>query len=192
MPITFGSFPDNLFHQWRTPDFPSFPSKSVPMMGFGSPFPKSQVPSSGLPSSLPVSRISLFLTTMNPSTSPDLLLILSFKLILILPIWVLQTTTFPTLISLRSHRPQFINNEASEIRGGDPVEWLNKAEQYFTLYQIPEAKQVSIASMHLIDEAADIWHLFHDEYPGTWASFSELFMKEFGGNTKIDYQDALV
>lgn len=45
--------------------------------------------------------------------------------------------------------------------------------------------------MHLIDEAADIWHLFHDEYPGTWASFSELFMKEFGGNTKIDYQAAL-
>jgi hypothetical protein len=42
------------------------------------------------------------------------------------------------------------------FRGGDPVEWLNKAEQYFTLYQIPEAKKVSIASMHLIDEAADV------------------------------------
>lgn len=75
--------------------------------------------------------------------------------------------------------------------GGDPVEWLNKTEQYFTLYQIPEAKKVSIASMHLIDEAVDVWHLFQDEYPGTWAGFFELIMEEFGGNTKIDYQAAL-
>lgn len=77
------------------------------------------------------------------------------------------------------------------FEGGDLVEWLNQAEQYFTLYQILEAKQVSITSMHLIDKAADVWHLFQDEYPSTWAGFSELFMKEFGGNIKIDYQATL-
>lgn len=92
----------------------------------------------------------------------------------------------PNLPTMKQMRLDF-----SIFGGGDPVEWLNKAEQYFLLYQIPDCKKVSIGSMHLIDAAADVWHLFQDEYPGTWAGFSELIMKEFGGNTKIDYQAAL-
>lgn len=41
--------------------------------------------------------------------------------------------------------------------GGDPVEWLNKAEQYIELYQIPEDMKLSIATIHLSDKASDRW-----------------------------------
>lgn len=75
--------------------------------------------------------------------------------------------------------------------GGDPLQWLNKAEQYFDLYQIPESRKVSIAAMHLTDDAADVWHLFKHQYPGTWQGFADLMMREFGSHNRTDCQAAL-
>ena len=54
------------------------------------------------------------------------------------------------------------------FEGGDPIEWLNKADQYFELYQVHEDKKVSIPSMHLSGKAADIWYMFKHEFPHTW------------------------
>lgn len=79
----------------------------------------------------------------------------------------------------------------STFGGGDPIEWLNKAEQYFSLYQIPEDRKVAITAMHLTDAAADMWYLFQHDYPRTWHGFADLMMKQFGSYNRIDYQAAL-
>lgn len=75
--------------------------------------------------------------------------------------------------------------------GGDPVEWLNKADQYFELYQIPEERKLSIATMHLADKASDRWHMFRHEFPNTWYGLADLLMREFAGYNKADYQASL-
>ncbi|PRQ30153.1 putative nucleotidyltransferase, Ribonuclease H [Rosa chinensis] len=98
----------------------------------------------------------------------------------------LQPDMDPNLPTMRQMRLDF-----QTFGGGDPLHWLNKAEQYFDLYQIPEARRVAIAAMHLVDEAADVWHLFRHHYPGTWVGFTELLMREFGSHNRTDYQAAL-
>ncbi|PRQ45666.1 hypothetical protein RchiOBHm_Chr3g0494051 [Rosa chinensis] len=70
--------------------------------------------------------------------------------------------------------------------GGNPVDWLNKLEQYFALYQIPEDRQVTVAVMHLMGEAADMWHLFKDDYPKNWMEFADLMMRQFGSYNRVD------
>lgn len=92
----------------------------------------------------------------------------------------------PFLPTMKQMRLDFTN-----FGGGDPLQWLNEAEQYFELYQIPEGRKVSIAAMHLIDDAADVWHLFKHQYPGTWQGFAELLMREFGAHNRTDCQAAL-
>lgn len=74
---------------------------------------------------------------------------------------------------------------------GDPVEWLNKAEQYFELYQIPEERRLAIATMHMSDKASDRWYMFRHEFPNTWQGLADFLMREFGGFNKSDYQAAL-
>lgn len=81
--------------------------------------------------------------------------------------------------------------EFSVFSGGDPVEWLNKAEQYFELYQIPEDKKLSIATMHLSDKASNRWYMFRHEFPNNWQGLADFLMREFGGFNKSDYQAAL-
>lgn len=81
--------------------------------------------------------------------------------------------------------------EFTSFGGGDPLQWLNKAEQYFELYQIPEGRKVSIAAMHLTEDAADVWHLFKHQCPGNWQGFAVLVMREFGSHNRIDCQAAL-
>lgn len=56
----------------------------------------------------------------------------------------------------------------SVFNEGDPLEWLNKAEQYYELYQIPNDKKLSIATMHLADKASDRWYMFRHEFPNSW------------------------
>ncbi|KAK9928000.1 hypothetical protein M0R45_025158 [Rubus argutus] len=208
VPLTFGSFHDNFFPKVRTQDSTSFSSNSVPTMGFGSSIPNYQLPPYGLPSSFPVSSCHSYkpfsyqnesIHTTRPTVYPQFQAYpyptnysglstyqfpdptLGFS-----PHFQPHISIDPNLPTMKQMRLDF-----PIFGGGDPVEWLNKAEQYFMLYQIPDCKKVPIASMHLIDEAADVWHLFQAEYPGTWLGFSELIMKEFGGNTRIDYQAAL-
>ena len=81
--------------------------------------------------------------------------------------------------------------ELSTFGGNDPVEWLDRAEQYFQFYQIPEERRLPLATMHLVDRAADRWFMFRHEFPNTWAGFSDLLMREFSGYSVMDYQAAL-
>lgn len=81
--------------------------------------------------------------------------------------------------------------EFQVFEGGDLVEWLNKANQYFELYQIPEDKKVIIASMHLSGKAADTWYMFKHEFPNSWQGLADLLMREFGPFNKLDYQATL-
>lgn len=55
----------------------------------------------------------------------------------------------PTMKQMRLDLPVF--------SGDDPVDWVNKAEQFFQLYQIPDDRKITIAAMHLIGNAANIW-----------------------------------
>ncbi|XP_040372277.1 uncharacterized protein LOC121052165 [Rosa chinensis] len=98
-----------------------------------------------------------------------------------------QSEMDPNLPTMRQMRLEF-----QTFGDGDPLQWLNKAEQYFELYQILEDKKVSIAAMHLTDEAADVWHLFRHQYPGNWRGFADLLMWEFGSHNQADYQSALI
>ncbi|XP_024156291.1 uncharacterized protein LOC112164308 [Rosa chinensis] len=81
--------------------------------------------------------------------------------------------------------------EFSVFSGGDPVEWLNKVDQYFDFYQIPEDRKLALATMHLSDRAADRWYMFKTEFPNTWMGLSDLLMREFSGHNVVDYQAAL-
>lgn len=96
------------------------------------------------------------------------------------------TYTDPNLPTMRQMKLDF-----QVFESGDPVEWLNKADQYFELYQVLEEKKVAIASMHLSGKAADIWYMFKHEFPSTWQGLANLMMREFGSFNRSDYQAAL-
>lgn len=98
----------------------------------------------------------------------------------------LVTYTDPNLPTMRQMKLEF-----HIFEGGDPIEWLNKADQYFELYQVPEERKVAIASMHLSGKAADIWYMFKHEFPNSWQGLSDLLMREFGVFNRSDYQAAL-
>lgn len=91
--------------------------------------------------------------------------------------------TLPTMKQIRLDFPVF--------GGEDPVEWINKAEQYFQLYQIPEARKISIAPIYLIGIAASLWQLHLQDNPSSWSALKDLMLKQFGGYNKLDYQAAL-
>ncbi|XP_061993942.1 uncharacterized protein LOC133711877 [Rosa rugosa] len=94
-----------------------------------------------------------------------------------------QDQNLPTMKQIRLDFPVF--------GGEDPLELLNRAEQFFQLYQIPEEKKISIASMHLTGIAASLWQLHLQDNPSSWSGLVELMMQQFGGYNKLDYQAAL-
>ncbi|KAM5554117.1 hypothetical protein ABKV19_026048 [Rosa sericea] len=81
--------------------------------------------------------------------------------------------------------------EFSVFHGGDPVEWLNKAEKYFEFYQIPEERKLAIATMHLTEKASDRWFMFKHEFPQSWLGLADLLMREFSSHNVGDYQATL-
>ncbi|KAL6219623.1 hypothetical protein ACLB2K_007382 [Fragaria x ananassa] len=78
-----------------------------------------------------------------------------------------------------------------DYSGGDPVGWLNKCEQYFEFYQIPEKRKLVIASMHLCGKASDRWYMFNHEFPHSWQGLADLLMMEFSCYNRTDYQAAV-
>nr|XP_011468582.1 PREDICTED: uncharacterized protein LOC101308702 [Fragaria vesca subsp. vesca] len=92
----------------------------------------------------------------------------------------------PNLPTMKQMKLDFM-----QFAGGDPVEWLNKAEQYFEFYQIPEERKLSLAAMHLVEKASDRWYMFRHEFPPTWEGLTELLMREYSSHSLIDYQAAL-
>jgi hypothetical protein len=73
--------------------------------------------------------------------------------------------------------------------GDHPTIWFDNCENYFTIYSILETLWVTIAAMHLKDNAAKWWQ----EYKRThrkhnWHSFYEAVKVEFGSD---DYRSAV-
>ncbi|PRQ38519.1 hypothetical protein RchiOBHm_Chr4g0414861 [Rosa chinensis] len=73
------------------------------------------------------------------------------------------TTWDPNLPTMKQMKLEF-----SVFSGGDPVEWLNKTEQFFEFYHIPEERKLAIATMHLTEKASDRWFMFKHEFPNSW------------------------
>ncbi|XP_004292526.1 PREDICTED: uncharacterized protein LOC101313866 [Fragaria vesca subsp. vesca] len=97
-----------------------------------------------------------------------------------------QSYLDPNLPTMKQMRLDFGN-----YGGGDPVEWLNKCEQFFEFYQIPEERKLSIASMYLTDKASDRWYMFRHEFPPTWQGLADLLMREFSSYNRAACHAAL-
>lgn len=71
--------------------------------------------------------------------------------------------------------------------GDDPEGWLFKAEQYYTLHGVNEAKKVPLASVHLTGDAIS-WYRWLNEALGelSWQQFSRLLRSRFGARRNID------
>lgn len=71
----------------------------------------------------------------------------------------------------------------------NPKIWLNKCTNYFSMYSIPEDLWVTIATMHLQDNAAMWWEAYKLTNPTvTWANLCQDIQSKFGSD---DYRTAL-
>jgi hypothetical protein len=72
---------------------------------------------------------------------------------------------------------------------GDPVVWLNNCLEYFSIFSVPAAMWVSVASMNLKHTAAQWWQ-FHKMCNGLggWQEFSAAVVTKFGAEA---YPNAL-
>jgi hypothetical protein len=72
---------------------------------------------------------------------------------------------------------------------GDPVVWLNNCLEYFSIFSVPAAMWVSVASMNLEHTAAQWWQ-FHKTRNGLggWQEFSAEVVAKFGAEA---YPNAL-
>lgn len=77
------------------------------------------------------------------------------------------------------------------FNGDDPVDWLNKVEQFFQLYHIPYDRRITTAAMHLVRNAANLWQLYLQDNLPSWIGLVDLLMTHFGANNKIDHQATL-
>ncbi|KAK8938405.1 hypothetical protein KSP39_PZI010909 [Platanthera zijinensis] len=74
-----------------------------------------------------------------------------------------------------------------KFRGGDALEWVQKAELFFTYQEIPNDQWVQLASFHLEEDAYQWaqWFIRAHGY-ATWANFVEGFVARFG---PLEYED---
>lgn len=72
---------------------------------------------------------------------------------------------------------------------GDPMVWLNNCLEYFSVFSVPTAMWVSVASMNLEHTAAQWWQ-FHKMCHGlgSWQEFSAAVVEKFGAEA---YPNAL-
>jgi hypothetical protein len=64
---------------------------------------------------------------------------------------------------------------------GDPVVWLDKCLEYFSVYQVPPSMWVSVASMNLENIVAQWWHCHKLKYGlGGWHEFGAAVVSKFG------------
>ncbi len=80
--------------------------------------------------------------------------------------------------------------------GGDPYEWLDKADQYFDVYDIPRADRVTLASFHLEGRASRWWRWIRALYEKEgrrlgWTAFMDEFMKQWGPSPVVNHHGQL-
>ena len=73
--------------------------------------------------------------------------------------------------------------------GDHPKIWINKCNNYFTMYSIPESLWVTAATMYLQDNAAMWWEAYKLSTPTVnWQTFCQDIQSKFGND---DYRTAL-
>ncbi|XP_072966626.1 uncharacterized protein [Typha angustifolia] len=89
-------------------------------------------------------------------------------------------------------RGQVVRLEFPKFKGGDPIDWLYRAEQFFAYQGTAEEYKVTLASFHLEDAAL---HWFRSanaiEAIETWAEFCADITRRFGVSGYEDF-DALL
>ena len=99
------------------------------------------------------------------------------------PLQVEGTQQLPTMRQMKLDFPTF--------GSGDPIHFLYRADQFFAIYRISEQHKVPIATMHLYDDAADLWHLFKSSIQPSWGAFCTLIIQQFSSQQVTDAQSAL-
>jgi hypothetical protein len=80
-----------------------------------------------------------------------------------------------------THEHLSVSCSVPRFAEGDPVVWLDKCLEYFSVYQVPASMWVSIASMNLENIAAQWWHYHKLKYGlGGWHDFAEAVVSKFG------------
>ncbi|XP_038979199.1 uncharacterized protein LOC120109538 [Phoenix dactylifera] len=80
--------------------------------------------------------------------------------------------------------------------GGDPYEWMDKAEQYFDVYEVPRRDRVTLASFHLEGRASRWWRWIRDLYEKDgkrlgWTAFVKEFMSQWGPSPIVNHHGQL-
>ena len=74
----------------------------------------------------------------------------------------------------------------SYFAGEQPKIWINKCNNYFSMYAIPEDLWTTIATMHLEDNATKWWEAYKLSHPMvTWQVFCQDIQAKFGSDDYI-------
>lgn len=77
--------------------------------------------------------------------------------------------------------------------GDDPFGWIYKEKHYFDYFDIPADKKVRMASFHMENKALQ-WFQWVNCVKNylKWEDFTEIFCREFGSSSLVDYTENLV
>lgn len=65
--------------------------------------------------------------------------------------------------------------------GGDPSEWILKAQQFFSYFGTPENQKMELASFHMEGKALTWYYWLKDSSPvASWEEFLEMLRIRFG------------
>ncbi|XP_038977863.1 uncharacterized protein LOC120108346 [Phoenix dactylifera] len=83
-----------------------------------------------------------------------------------------------------------------KFSGGDPYEWMDKAEQYFDVYEVPRGDRVTLASFHLDGRASRWWRWIRDLYEKDdkrlgWTAFVKEFMSQWEPSPVVNHHGQL-
>ena len=82
------------------------------------------------------------------------------------------------------------------FNGGDPHEWLDKAEHYFSIYDVPRNERIQIACFYLDDKASKWWRwlkaLYEREHKRLgWTAFVEELLAQWGPSPSVNHHGQL-
>ncbi|KAL5857708.1 hypothetical protein ACOSQ3_005166 [Xanthoceras sorbifolium] len=82
------------------------------------------------------------------------------------------------------------------FNGGDPYDWLDKANRYFRICEVTRADKVDIASMYLEGEASSWWRWISAQYDRDqrrmgWTAFEQEIVSQFGPSPVTNHHGQL-
>ncbi|KAL5768213.1 hypothetical protein ACOSQ2_014996 [Xanthoceras sorbifolium] len=97
---------------------------------------------------------------------------------------------------MRDPSPRKLKVDFPHFSGGDPYEWLDKANRYFQVYEVNRIDRVALASIYLDDKANNWWRWIKDHYEQDrqrlgWTTFEHEFLTQWGSSPTIDHHGQL-